>query len=52
MARADITQTFDAEANCRSITLSVTYDALDSPESLEECVTRAAVLWHVMNEDE
>jgi len=47
MAKAEITQTFDAEGNPTSITMSVAYDALDSPEALDECVKRAAVLWHI-----
>ena len=52
MANAEIRQTFDTEGNCLTLTLAVTYDALDSPESLDECVKRAAVLWHTIEPDE
>lgn len=47
MANATITQTFDPAGNCLSLSMSVDYDAIDSPESLEMCVRNAAVLWHV-----
>lgn len=47
MARAAITQTFDAEGNTLSLTMSVDCDVLDSPETLDECVKRAAELWHI-----
>lgn len=52
MAKAEITQTFDAEGNCLSLTMAVAYDALDSPESLDECVKRAAVLWHITDQQQ
>lgn len=47
VANATITQTFDSAGNCLSLSMSVDYDAIDSPESLEMCVRNAAVLWHV-----
>ena len=52
MATAEIRQTFDAEGNCLSLTMSVAYDALDSPEALDECVKRAAELWRITDQGE
>lgn len=50
MARAEIQQTFDAEGNCLSLTMTVEGDVLDSPETLDECVKHAAVLWHITDD--
>jgi hypothetical protein len=54
MATAEIAQSFDTDGNCMTLTLTVTGDVLDSAEILDECVKRAAILWHVVEaaEDE
>lgn len=50
MAKAEITQTFGPDGKCVSLTVTVDYDAIDSPESLTECVKSAAALWHVTDD--
>jgi hypothetical protein len=52
MAHAEIRQTFDAEGNTTSLVMSVDCDVLDSPEALDECVKRAAILWHMTDQGE
>lgn len=52
IAKATITQTFDTSGNCLTLSMSVDYDAIDSPEALGECVKNAVVLWHVTDDQE
>jgi len=46
MAHAEIRQTFDAEGNCTQLVMAVDCDVLDSPESRDDAVKNAAVLWY------
>jgi hypothetical protein len=52
MATAKITATYHPDATPASVQAEVTYDALDSPEALEECVRNAAALWAVTQADD
>ena len=50
MARAEIHQTFDTDGNCITLTMTVEADVLDPAETIDECVKRAAVLWHIVDD--
>lgn len=52
MATAKVTATYHADGSPASVETAVTYDTLDSPEALEECVRQAAVLWAVTQADD
>lgn len=51
MARAEIAQTFDADGNCLSLTMTVEGDVLDSAETYDDVTQRAVVMWKCIEDD-
>ena len=51
MATARIVQTIRPDGTVTT-SMSVSYDVLDNPEALEQCVEHASVLWYVTQGDD
>lgn len=52
IATAKILATYHPDGSPASVETTVTYDVIDSPETLAEVVKQAAVLWAVTQADD
>ncbi len=52
MAQAKILATYHPDGSPASVETMVTYDVIDSPETLAECVRQASVLWAITQADD